>query len=168
MAENKTDYDALKVILQKRLNEKRYFHSLCVADEAKRLAEKYGGDSEKAYLAGLLHSRIGQALLKSALDVRLSAPCKMLSDKDLRILSAAIKQKNVAVLGTKGFPDAQVTAGGAELSQFTDTLESTLSPGLFAAGEILDIDGRCGGYNLTFAWSSGRLAGAGAARKVRE
>lgn len=55
MAENKTDYEALKVILQKRLNEKRYFHSLCVADEAKRLAEKYGGDMEKAYLAGLLH-----------------------------------------------------------------------------------------------------------------
>ncbi|MGN0450751.1 MAG: bis(5'-nucleosyl)-tetraphosphatase (symmetrical) YqeK [Acutalibacteraceae bacterium] len=55
MAENKTDYEALKVILQKRLNEKRYFHSLCVADEAKRLAEKYGGDKEKAYLAGLLH-----------------------------------------------------------------------------------------------------------------
>lgn len=120
------------------------------------------------YLAGLLHSRIGQALLKSALDVRLSAPCKALTDRHLRTLSAAIKQKTVAVLGTKGFPDAQVTAGGAELSQFTDTLESTLSPGLFAAGEILDIDGRCGGYNLTFAWSSGRLAGAGAARKVRE
>lgn len=55
MAENKTDYGALKAILQKRLNEKRYFHSLCVADEAKRLAEKYGGDSEKSYLAGLLH-----------------------------------------------------------------------------------------------------------------
>lgn len=55
MAENKTDYEALKVILQKRLNEKRYYHSLCVADEAKRLAEKYGGDSEKSYLAGLLH-----------------------------------------------------------------------------------------------------------------
>ena len=55
MAENKTDYEALKAILQKRLNEKRYYHSLCVADEAKRLAEKYGGDSEKSYLAGLLH-----------------------------------------------------------------------------------------------------------------
>lgn len=48
-------YEALKEILQKRLNEKRYFHSLCVADEAKRLAEKYGGDAEKCYLAGLLH-----------------------------------------------------------------------------------------------------------------
>ena len=55
MAENKTDYESLKAVLQKRLNEKRYYHSLCVADEAKRLAEKYGGDSDKAYLAGLLH-----------------------------------------------------------------------------------------------------------------
>lgn len=55
MAENKTDYESLRAILQKRLNEKRYYHSLCVADEAKRLAEKYGGDSDKAYLAGLLH-----------------------------------------------------------------------------------------------------------------
>lgn len=53
--ENKTDYGAFKEILKKRLNEKRYYHSLCVADEAKRLAEKYGGDTEKAYLAGLLH-----------------------------------------------------------------------------------------------------------------
>lgn len=53
--ENKTDYDALKQILKNRLNEKRYYHSLCVADEAKRLAVKYGADTEKAYLAGLLH-----------------------------------------------------------------------------------------------------------------
>lgn len=55
MAENKTDYESLKTILQNRLNEKRYYHSLCVADEATRLAEKYGGDADKAYLAGLLH-----------------------------------------------------------------------------------------------------------------
>lgn len=49
------NYEVYKNILKSRLNEKRYFHSLCVADEAKRLAEKYGGDSEKCYLAGLLH-----------------------------------------------------------------------------------------------------------------
>mgnify|MGYP004524139461 CR=1 FL=1 len=55
MSGNKTDYEALKLILKKRLTEKRYYHSLCVADEAKRLAEKYGGDCENAYLAGLLH-----------------------------------------------------------------------------------------------------------------
>ncbi len=49
------DYEALKAILKARLNEKRYYHSLCVADEALRLTEIYGGDTEKAYLAGLLH-----------------------------------------------------------------------------------------------------------------
>ena len=49
------NYDEYKSILRERLNEKRYYHSLCVADEAKRLAEKYGGDIEKCYLAGLLH-----------------------------------------------------------------------------------------------------------------
>lgn len=49
------EYDFYKEILKKRLNEKRYYHSLCVADEAERLALKYGADSKKAYLAGLLH-----------------------------------------------------------------------------------------------------------------
>ena len=49
------DYEVFKQILKGRLSEKRYYHSLCVADEAKRLAEKYGGDKERAYLAGLLH-----------------------------------------------------------------------------------------------------------------
>lgn len=48
-------YEDYKRILEKRLNEKRYYHSLCVADEAKRLAEKYGGNTEKCYLVGLLH-----------------------------------------------------------------------------------------------------------------
>lgn len=52
---NNLDYEKYKSILKVRLNEKRYHHSLCVADEAKRLAEKYGGDTEKCYLAGLLH-----------------------------------------------------------------------------------------------------------------
>ena len=52
---NNISYDEIKKILEKRLNDKRYYHSLCVADEAKRLAEKYGGDIEKCYLAGLIH-----------------------------------------------------------------------------------------------------------------
>ena len=49
------DYTEYKQLLEKRLKPKRYYHSLCVADEALRLAEKYGCDTEKAYLAGLLH-----------------------------------------------------------------------------------------------------------------
>ena len=52
---NNPDIDKFKEILRERLNEHRYYHSLCVADEAKRLAVLYGGDTEKCYLAGLLH-----------------------------------------------------------------------------------------------------------------
>ena len=52
---NNHDIDKFKEILKERLNDHRYYHSLCVADEAKRLAHHYGGDAEKCYLAGLLH-----------------------------------------------------------------------------------------------------------------
>lgn len=118
------------------------------------------------FLVGILHSRIGQALIKNTLSVRLSESCKSLSDGEMKKLAGAIKRTSIPVLGTKGFPDAQVTAGGADTAEFSDSLESLRVPGLFAAGEILDIDGRCGGYNLTFAWSSGRLAASSAAKRI--
>ena len=57
--ENKTDYGAFKEILKKRLNEKRYYHSLCVADEAKRLAEKYGGGGHACASGATLKNRYG-------------------------------------------------------------------------------------------------------------
>jgi predicted flavoprotein YhiN len=63
-------------------------------------------------------------------------------------------------MGTTGFENAQVTAGGIRTSEFdSHTLESKICPGLYAAGEVLDVDGCCGGYNLQWAWSSGRLSG---------
>ncbi|MBR5926722.1 MAG: NAD(P)/FAD-dependent oxidoreductase, partial [Firmicutes bacterium] len=63
------------------------------------------------------------------------------------------------VTGTKGWPDAQVTAGGVELSEVNPcTMESKLVPGLYFAGEVLNVDGPCGGYNLSFAFASGMLA----------
>ena len=66
-----------------------------------------------------------------------------------------------------GFDAAQVTAGGIRTEEFNpSTMESRLVPGLFAAGEVLDIDGDCGGYNLQWAWASGYLAGKAAVRKV--
>ena len=61
---------------------------------------------------------------------------------------------------------SQVMRGGADLREFTDQLESRIIPGLYAAGEILDIDGKCGGYNLHFAWGSGILAGRSAAESL--
>ena len=62
---------------------------------------------------------------------------------------------------------AQVTAGGAVTAEFdAQTMESRLVSGLYACGEVLDIDGDCGGYNLQWAWSSGRMAGLHAGRNV--
>jgi predicted flavoprotein YhiN len=70
------------------------------------------------------------------------------------------KNLHLTVLGTMGMEQAQVTAGGIRTEEFNpQTMESLLCPGLYAAGEVLDIDGDCGGYNLQWAWSSGRLAG---------
>ena len=66
-----------------------------------------------------------------------------------------------------GMDSAQVTAGGIETAGFDmETMESRLVPGLYACGEVLDIDGDCGGYNLQWAWSSGLLAGTHAGGRI--
>ena len=70
------------------------------------------------------------------------------------------------VTGTPGFDKAQVTAGGVSLSGIDADMESVKVPGLYMAGELLDVDGICGGYNLTFAFHSGSAAGKSAARRL--
>jgi len=78
-----------------------------------------------------------------------------------------LKCREVAVRGTKGWVEAQVTVGGIKSEEVAGTtLESKLVRGLFFAGEVLDIDGKCGGWNLQWAWSSGWTAGFSAARWV--
>ena len=68
------------------------------------------------------------------------------------------------IRGTKGWSSSQVTAGGVDTREINqNTMESKLVKGLFFAGEIIDIDGQCGGFNLQWAWSSGFIAGQRAA-----
>ncbi len=87
--------------------------------------------------------------------------------RQLLRLSKLLKCWEVAVKGTKGWVEAQVTAGGVKSEEVEgETLESKLIPGLFFAGEVLDIDGKCGGWNLQWAWSSGWTAGLHAANTV--
>ena len=75
------------------------------------------------------------------------------------LLNGALAQSQSSETA-EGFDNAQVTAGGIRTSGFNpETLESWFCPGLFACGELLDVDGDCGGYNLQWAWASGRLAG---------
>lgn len=108
---------------------------------------------------GMLHNRLSSVLVRAA-SLRPSVPMKCLSDSDLSLLADTAKAFRLRVTGTDSFDAAQVTAGGILTSDFSpDTLESRLVPGLFACGEVLDVDGDCGGYNLQWAWASGLLAG---------
>lgn len=110
-------------------------------------------------LTGSVHNRLGRMLIKYA-DIEAAAPLSALSEHELRTVTSACKRFRLPVRGTEGFANAQVTAGGIRTSEFDPrTLESRLCPRLFACGEVLDIDGDCGGYNLQWAWSSGVLAG---------
>ena len=66
----------------------------------------------------------------------------------------------ISITGTRGLDYAQVTAGGADCSEFRpETMESRIVPGLYACGEVLNVDGDCGGFNLMFAFASGLTAG---------
>ena len=108
---------------------------------------------------GMLPNRLGRVVGKAA-----SVPADtMLSSLSPDLLAAAAEtcaDFALPVLGVEGFEAAQVTAGGIATRDFDpETLESRLVPGLFVWGEVLDIDGPCGGYNLQWAWASGALAG---------
>ncbi|MCH5211757.1 MAG: NAD(P)/FAD-dependent oxidoreductase [Oscillospiraceae bacterium] len=117
------------------------------------------------YFTGMLNKRVGQALLKSVGIAPLSRLSGSLSGTEIKQLAAAIKKWSFKIEGTMSWNNAQVTKGGAVTAQFDKvTMESKLINGLYACGEVLDIDGDCGGYNLQWAWSSGYLAGTAAAK----
>ena len=109
-------------------------------------------------LTGSCHTRLGQMICKSAGFTNQRAAG--LTRDDLGRIARQATHFALPITGTCGFDQAQVTAGGLDTSEFDPrTLQSRLVPGLYACGELLDIDGDCGGYNLQWAWSSGRLAG---------
>jgi len=80
---------------------------------------------------------------------------------------AAVKGMELPVVDDRGFTIAEATAGGVPLSEVRlDTMESRICPGLHFAGEILDVDGRIGGFNFQWAWASGFVAGSAAGRSI--
>jgi predicted Rossmann fold flavoprotein len=116
------------------------------------------------YFVGLLNKRLGNIIARRAGIEKLSFPVSKLNKALLWNITALIKDFRLEITGTKGFANAQVTAGGVLTSEFSPyTMESKICKGLYCAGEIYDIFGDCGGYNLQWAWSSGRLAGRSAA-----
>ena len=133
----------------------------CAALEALLLKrrENHGSLEASELFTGMLHNRLGRMIVKYC-GFSATAPLSALSDEDILKACRISKAFPLRLKGTEGFANAQVTAGGLKTTGFNpETLESWFMPGLFACGEVLDVDGDCGGYNLQWAWASGNLAG---------
>ena len=116
-----------------------------------------------AFLLGMMHKNLAANLLRACGigAVRVEAIPQDALDR----LAQRMKDWRHRVTGTQGFPNAQVTVGGVPLAE-TEALASKRCPGLYLAGEVLDVDGPCGGYNLQWAWASGACVGEAAARSL--
>lgn len=134
--------------------------------------EKYLNDICKAFpnrsigdlLIGFLNIKIGEVLLKS-LGFNLSKQVSNLNKTDIVLIAKTLKNWMFTVECLPDFSKAQVTAGGIPLDEInTNTCESNKALGLYMCGELLDVHGDCGGYNLHFAWATGMLAGESAAK----
>lgn len=128
------------------------------------LRRKENGLPSTELLTGVVHNRLGRVVAKAA-GITQQGSASELSEEALRETAVLIKHLEIPLAGTMGMDSAQVTAGGILTEEFDRaTMESRLVPGLYACGEVLDVDGDCGGYNLQWAWSSGCLAGESAGR----
>ncbi|MEM1109332.1 MAG: NAD(P)/FAD-dependent oxidoreductase [Planctomycetota bacterium] len=108
--------------------------------------------------------RLAAALVEHGARLEPGLPLSQLPKDGRRALVRTLTALPLPVTADRGYEFAEVTAGGVPLSEVTlSTMESRVCPGLHLAGEILDVDGRIGGYNFQWAWCTGRLAGLGAA-----
>ncbi|MBP3704790.1 MAG: aminoacetone oxidase family FAD-binding enzyme [Clostridia bacterium] len=118
-------------------------------------------------LMGLMNMKIGYAMVQAA-GIDPAQSVKFVTAGQIQKLAALIKAWKFEITGTKSWNDAQITAGGVPLSEIDPlTMESKKARGLYLAGEMLNIHGDCGGYNLHFAWATGIAAGKDAAEKVK-
>ncbi len=111
-------------------------------------------------LVGLINKKLIIPVLEEAGIKNYNRAVSSLNKQEVKKLIKILLGFEFEVIGSDGFDDAQVTSGGVNLEEVNKTtLESLLVEGLYFTGEVLDIDGKSGGYNLQWAWSSGYLAG---------
>ncbi len=158
--------------LAKALYEKKpafveadFFPAMGEEEFCRFLAERKKGREEldaARYLTGVFHDKlIPKLLMASGIGAR--AKLGGMSEAEIRRLAQGCKHVRFEIADTNGFENAQVCAGGVKLTEVeAATMESRCTPGLYLAGELLDADGICGGYNLQWAWATGCLAGRAA------
>lgn len=116
------------------------------------------------FLNGMLNKKLSAVLLKQA-GIRPETDCAHIEDSKIDALTLQLKKFEVEVTSTNSFEQAQVCCGGVDTREIRpDTMESKLVKGLYLVGELTDVDGICGGYNLQWAWSTGAVAGRTAGR----
>ena len=131
-------------------------------------------------LTGIYHKRVGQAMLKKA-GIPFSETCGEISDKDISVLCNLAKDSRYPIRNVSDWSLAQITCGGIPANEVSDKLESLKASGLYLCGEILNIQGKCGGlvseffsltpanaYNLDWVWKSGYTAGMNASLSLSE
>ena len=137
-----------------------------VAKLYERLAHSSHKTVEELFV-GLLNKRAIMAVIKEADIGSPTAPCENLDYEMIEKLAACMKCINFEVQGTRGFKFAQATAGGISIDEIDlTTMASKKAEQLYITGEVLDVDGDCGGYNLQWAWSTGLIAGEAATKTV--
>jgi len=128
------------------------FNSLCdmISTRKKLLSDM----NIEEFFTGMLNKRVGQAILKQC-GYKLTDSVKVIDAEGIKKAVSLIKKWQFEITGNTGFINSQVTAGGLSTNSFdSKTMMSKKEKGLFAIGEILDIDGDCGGFNLQWCWSS--------------
>lgn len=137
-------------------------------------ADKIPKESVAVLLSGIIHEKLIPVILAnvsagSNVDhvkkLNKCTLCRELSEVQIEAIARQIKELWIPVTGTKSFDACQVCAGGVDCHEVSaETLESRKHKNLYFAGELLDVDGPCGGYNLQWAWASGAIAGTAAAQ----
>lgn len=122
------------------------------------------GRTAQEYFTGLLNNKL-MSLFMDFAGIQASDSIEQVPEQKIKKVYSYFCSLTVQVIGSNSFDAAQVSAGGVPLSEVDERMESILHKGLYFAGEVLDVDGKCGGFNLQWAWCSGFLAGMAAAGK---
>ncbi len=140
----------------------------CGRSELERyLIKRFNDGPEKELVfsfVGYINKRLVPVILREAGIAEIRKPAGQVSPAERGRILRILQDWRFQIKGTTSWPAAQVTAGGVDVREINgDTMESKIVPKLYFAGEVVDIDGDCGGYNLQWAWSSGFVAGESAA-----
>jgi len=137
-------------------------------DDVVMLLKSRPEQTMETYLIGILNKNLSYVVLKDIGIYPLSRSSISLSFDEIKAIASALKGWRLEVTGLMSWDNAQVTAGGILLSEICNTtMESKIESGLYITGELCDVDAKCGGYNLQWAWSSGYLAGREAAQCIK-